>query len=228
MSAKALGAEFIGTFALVTATCGSALFSAPSGGGLVGVAIAIGLSVLIMAYAVGHISGGHFNPAVTLGLVAGGRFDAGKAPGYIIAQVLGGVAAAAVFYVIASGYLGGGKVTFNTFEAISNNYGGPGGFSMMSAAIMEIVITALFLIVIMGSTSKRAPVGFAPLAIGVALMVLHLASIPVTNASLNPARSTAPALFATGTALSHLWLFWVAPIAGGILGGLVSRWLQDD
>lgn len=227
-SARALGAEFIGTFALVTATCGSALFSAPSGGGLVGVAIAIGLSVLMMAYAVGHISGGHFNPAVTLGLVAGGRFDAAKAPGYIIAQVLGGVAAAAIFSVILSGYLGGGKVTFNTFEAISNNFGGPGGFSMMSVALMEVVITALFLIVIMGATSKGAPSGFAPLAIGVALMVLHLVSIPVTNASLNPARSTAPALFATGTALSHLWLFWVAPILGGIIGGLVARWLQDE
>lgn len=228
MSTRALAAEFIGTFALVTATCGSALFSAPSGGGLVGVAIAIGLSVLIMAYAVGHISGGHFNPAVTLGLVAGGRFDIANAPGYIIAQVLGGVAAAATFAVILGGYLGGGKVEFNTFAAISNNFGGPGGFSMMAVFLTEVVITALFLIVIMGATSSRAPAGFAPIAIGVALMVLHLVSIPVTNASLNPARSTAPALFADGTALANLWLFWVAPILGGVIGGVISRWLQDE
>ena len=228
MSLRALAAEFIGTFALVTATCGSALFSAPSGGGLVGVSIAIGLSVLMMAYAVGHISGGHFNPAVTMGLVAGGRFDASKAPGYIVAQVAGGIAAAAVFAVILGGYLGGGKVEFNTFAAISNNYGGPGGFSALSAFVMEVVITALFMIVIMGATSKGAPAGFAPLAIGVALMVLHLVSIPVTNASLNPARSTAPAVFAGGTALAHLWMFWVAPILGGMIGGLISRWLQDD
>jgi len=142
--------------------------------------------------------------------------------------VLGGIAAAAVFAVILHGYLGGGKVTFNTFEAISNNYGGAGGFSLLSAALTEIVITALFLIVIMGSTSSRAPAGFAPLAIGVALMVLHLVSIPVTNASLNPARSTAPAIFGSGTALSHLWLFWVAPIAGGVIGGVISRWLQEE
>ncbi|MCB1504037.1 MAG: aquaporin Z [Hyphomicrobiaceae bacterium] len=228
MTTRALGAEFIGTFALVTATCGSALFSAPSGGGLVAVAIAIGLSVLMMAYAVGHISGGHFNPAVTLGLVAGGRFDAAKAPAYIIAQVLGGIAAAAVFSIILGGYLGGGKVEFNTFAAISNNYGGTGGFSALSAFLMEVVITALFLIVIMGATSSSAPAGFAPLAIGVALMVLHLVSIPVTNASLNPARSTAPAIFAGGTALAHLWMFWVAPILGGVLGGVISRWLQEE
>lgn len=228
MSTRALGAEFIGTFALVTATCGSALFSAPSGGGLVGVSIAIGLSVLMMAYAVGHVSGGHFNPAVTLGLVAGGRFDAAKAPGYIIAQVLGGVAAAAIFAVILGGYLGGGKVEFNTFSAISNNFGQPGGFSALAAFLMEVVITALFLIVIMGATSKRAPAGFAPLAIGVALMVLHLVSIPATNASLNPARSTAPAIFAGGTALANLWMFWVAPIVGGVVGGLIGSWLQDE
>lgn len=228
MNARALGAEFIGTFALVTATCGSALFSAPSGGGLVGVSIAIGLSVLIMAYSVGHISGGHFNPAVTLGLVAGGRFDAGKAPAYIVAQLAGGIVAAAIFYVILSGHLGGGTVKLNTFQAISNTYGAAGGFSMMAAALMEVVITALFLIVIMGSTAKGAPAGFAPIAIGVALMVLHLVSIPVTNASLNPARSTAPALFADGNALSQVWLFWVAPILGGIIGGLFSRWLQDE
>lgn len=228
MSVKPLAAEFIGTFALVSATCGSALFSAPSGGGLVAVAIAIGLSVLMMAYAVGHISGGHFNPAVTMGLVAGGRFDAARAPGYIIAQVLGGIAAAAVFSVILNGYLGNEPAKFNTFAAISNNFGEPGGFSMQAVFLTEVVITALFVIVIMGATSPNAPAGFAPLAIGVALMVLHLASIPVTNASLNPARSTAPALFASGTALTNLWLFWVSPILGGMIGGLISRWLQDE
>ncbi|MGD9667913.1 MAG: aquaporin Z [Hyphomicrobiaceae bacterium] len=228
MSTKPLAAEFIGTFALVSATCGSALFSAPSGGGLVAVAMAIGLSVLMMAYAVGHISGGHFNPAVTLGLVAGGRFDAAKAPGYIVAQVLGGIAAAAIFSVILNGYLGNGRAEFNTFAAISNNFGEPGGFSALAVFLTEIVVTGLFVIVIMGATSPGAPAGFAPLAIGVALMVLHLASIPVTNASLNPARSTAPALFAGGTALANLWMFWLAPILGGILGGLISRWLQDE
>ncbi len=228
MSIKPLAAEFIGTFALVSATCGSALFSAPAGGGLVAVAIAIGLSVLMMAYAVGHISGGHFNPAVTMGLVAGGRFEASKAPGYIIAQVLGGIAAAAIFYVILHGYLGNEPAKFNTFAAISNNYGEPGGFSMQAVFLTEVVITGLFVTVIMGATSPNAPAGFAPLAIGVALMVLHLASIPVTNASLNPARSTAPALFAEGTALTNLWLFWVSPILGGMIGGLFSRWLQDE
>lgn len=228
MSSRALGAEFIGTFALVTATCGSALFTAPSGGGPIAVAIAIGLSVLIMAYAVGHISGGHFNPAVTLGLVAAGRFEAEKAIAYILAQVAGGIAAAAIFYVIWNGQVGGGKVNFNTFEAISNTFGGKGGFSFMAAALTEVVITAIFLIVIVGATSRGAPAGFAPLAIGVALMVMHLVSIPVTNASLNPARSTAPAIFAGGTALTQLWVFWAAPILGGVVGGLIGRWLQDE
>ena len=231
MNSKALAAEFIGTFALVTATCGSALFSAPAGGGLVAVAFAIGLSVLIMAYSVGHLSGGHFNPAVTIGLIAGGRFEAGNAIGYIIAQVLGGIAAALVFQVILSGALSAGPGagrTWNSFAAISNTYGGANGFSMMAALVTEVVITALFLIVIMGSTSKRAPAGFAPIAIGVALFVLHLVSIPVTNASLNPARSTAPAVLAGGVAMSQLWLFWVAPIVGGIVGGAIGRWLEDD
>ena len=230
MNTKALAAEFIGTFALVTATCGSALFSAPSGGGLVAVAFAIGLSVLIMAYSVGHISGGHFNPAVTIGLIAGGRFESGNAIGYIIAQVLGGIAAALVFQVILQGALSAGPSAAtkrNSFAAISNTYGGANGFTMVAAFVMEVVITALFLIVIMGSTSKRAPAGFAPIAIGVALFVLHLVSIPVTNASLNPARSTAPALLAGGVAMSQLWLFWVAPILGGIIGGAIGKWLDE-
>ena len=231
MHAKALAAEFIGTFVLVTGTCGAALFSAPAGAGLLAPAFAIGLSVLIMAYSVGHISGGHFNPAVTAGLIAAGRFDSGSALGYVIAQVLGGIAAALVFQVILGGALSAGPVqgtSWNSFAAISNTYGGARGFTLASAFVMEFAITAIFLIVIVGSTSKKAPAGFAPLAIGVALFVLHLVSIPVTNASLNPARSTAPALLAGGTALSQLWVFWLAPILGGIAGGAIGRWLNED
>jgi aquaporin Z len=227
MNQRALAAEFIGTFTLVSAVCGAALFSAPAGGGLVGVAFAVGLSVLAMAYAVGHISGGHFNPAVTLGLVAGGRFDMGNAVPYIIAQVLGGLAAAIVFSVILSGAPAGG-VKWNGFAAISNSFGGNGQFSMMSALLIEVVITALFLIVIMGATSKRAPAGFAPIAIGLALVLFHLVSIPVSNASLNPARSTATAFLAGGRDLANLWLFWVAPIIGGVIGGTISKWMQNE
>ena len=219
---RELGAEFIGTFTLVSAVCGAALFSAPSAG-LVAVAFAAGLSVLAMAYAVGHISGGHFNPAVTLGLVAGGRFDSGKAAGYIVAQVLGGAAAAFVFYLILKGAPAG---KWNTFTAISNLYGGQ-GFSLISVLLIEVAITALFVMVIVGSTSKKAPAGFAPIAIGLALTLFHLVAIPVSNASLNPARSTATAIFGGVDALKALWLFWVAPIAGGVLGGFASKWLQD-
>ena len=230
MSQKALAAEFIGTFALVTAACGATLFSAPAGGGLVAVALAIGLSVMVMGYAVGHISGGHFNPAVTIGLIAAGRFETGNAIGYIIAQVLGGIAAAFVFSLILGGALTAGPgaaAKWNTFAATSNTYGGANGFTVMSAFIMEVVITTLFLIVVVGATSKEATAGFAPMAIGVALFVLHLVSIPVTNASLNPARSTAPAIMAGGVAMSQLWVFWVAPIVGGIIGGSISKWLQE-
>ncbi|HEY6700504.1 MAG TPA: aquaporin [Pseudolabrys sp.] len=221
---RELGAEFIGTFALVTAVCGAGLFSAPSAG-LIAVAFAVGLSVLAMAFAVGHISGGHFNPAVTIGLIAGGRFDSTKAVGYILAQVLGGAAAAIIFYVILAGAPAG---KWNTFVAISNLYGGSTGFSLLSAGLIEVVITALFLIVIVGVTSKRAPAGFAPIAIGLALTLFHLVAIPVSNASLNPARSTATAIFGGAEALQSLWLFWAAPIVGGIIGGVVSRWLQQD
>jgi aquaporin Z len=231
MKAKALAAEFVGTFVLVTGTCGAALFSAPAGAGLLAPAFAIGLSVLIMAYAVGHVSGGHFNPAVTAGLIAAGRFESGNAIGYVVAQVLGGLAAALVFQVILGGALSAGPAqgtAWNTFTAISNTYGGTRGFSLTSAFLMEVLITAIFLIVIVGSTSRRAPPGFAPIAIGVALFVLHLVSIPVTNASLNPARSTAPAVFAGGQPLSQLWVFWAAPILGGIIGGAIGRWLDED
>jgi aquaporin Z len=222
---RELGAEFIGTFTLVTAVCGAALFSAPSAG-LVAVAFAVGLSVLAMAFAVGHISGGHFNPAVTLGLVAGGRFEMSKAPAYIIAQVLGGAAAACVFYVILGGAPAGGK--WNSFTAVSNLYGGANQFSLLAVLLIEVVITALFLMVIIGATSKRAPAGFAPIAIGLALTLFHLVAIPVSNASLNPARSTATAIFGGAEALSDLWLFWVAPIVGGMIGGAISKWLQED
>lgn len=221
---KELGAEFIGTFALVTAVCGAALFSAPSAG-LVAVAFAVGLSVLAMAFAVGHISGGHFNPAVTLGLVAGGRFEASKAVPYIIAQVLGGAAAAVVFYVILGGAAAGGK--WNDFTAISNLYGGAHS-SLLAAGLIEVVITALFLVVILGSTSRKAPAGFAPIAIGLALTLFHLVAIPISNASLNPARSTATAIFGGAEAWQSLWLFWVAPILGGVIGGVISKWLQEE
>jgi len=216
---KELGAEFIGTFMLVTSVCGAALFSAPSVG-LIAVALSIGTAVLAMAYAVGPISGGHFNPAVTGGLVAAGRCPAGKAIPYIIAQVIGGAAAAAVFYVILQGAPASGK--WNNFLAISNLYGGA-GFPLLSVALIETVLTALFLIVITSVTSERAAPGFAPIAIGLTLTMIHLAAIPVSNASVNPARSTATAIFAGGDALSSLWLFWVSPIVGGIIGGLIGK-----
>jgi aquaporin Z len=222
-SPRELGAEFIGTFTLVTAVCGAALFSAPSAG-LVAVAFAVGLSVLAMAYAVGHISGGHFNPAVTVGLVVGGRFEAGRAIPYIIAQVLGGAAAACVFYVILSGAAG---AKWNSFTDISNLYGGTHS-SLVSVALIEIVITALFLIVILGVIHKNCPAGFAPIAIGLALTLFHLVAIPVSNASLNPARSTATAIFGGAEAWGSLWLFWVAPIVGGVIGGVVSKWLHEE
>ena len=219
-----LAAEFIGTFTLVSAVCGAALFSAPSAG-LIAVAIAVGMSVTTMAYAVGHISGGHFNPAVTLGLVAAGRFDPNKVVPYIITQVVAGACAAGVFYIVM---MGAGSGRWNDFVAISNLYGQPQHFSLVAVFITEVVITALFLIVIVGSTSPNAPGMFAPLAIGLALMVFHLIAIPVSNASLNPARSTATAIFGGAPALECLWLFWVAPVVGGLIGGYISRGLQTD
>lgn len=220
---KELGAEFIGTFALVTAVCGAALFSAPSAG-LVAVAFAVGLSVLVMAYAVGPISGGHFNPAVTIGLVAAGRFETSKVAPYVAAQVVGGIAAAAVFWVILQGAPAAGR--WNDFTAISNTFGGA-GFPLLSAGLIEVVITALFVIVIVGATSSKAPAGFAPIAIGLALVLFHLVAIPVSNASLNPARSTATAVFGGSFALSTLWLYWVAPIVGGAIGGVIGKCLCE-
>ena len=223
---KRYGAEFIGTFWLVLGGCGSAVLAAavPEVGiGLLGVSLAFGLSVLTMAYAIGHISGCHLNPAVTVGLWAGGRFPGREVPPYAAAQVLGAIAAAAVLYLIASG-----KAGFAPDAGFAaNGYGAhsPGGYSLLAALIAEVVMTALFLIVILGATDERAPRGFAPLAIGLCLTLIHLVSIPVTNTSVNPARSTGVALFAGGWALEQLWLFWVAPVAGGVLGALGYRWI---
>ena len=226
-------AEFIGTFWLVLGGCGSAVLAAAFpeasnalGIGFTGVAFAFGLTVLTMAYTVGPISGGHFNPAVTFGLWAGGRFPSKDIAGYVIAQVLGAVAASAILFIIVSG-----KAGFTGIGGFaSNGYGelSPGKFSMMSALITEVVMTAAFLFIIMGATHKDAPAGFAPIAIGLALTLIHLISIPVTNTSVNPARSTGVALFAQTAALSQLWLFWVAPIVGGILGAILFRVVKSD
>ncbi|MGF6560640.1 aquaporin Z [Pantoea Psp39-30] len=220
-------AEFFGTFVLVFGGCGSAVLAAAFpelGIGFVGVAIAFGLTVLTMAYAVGHISGGHFNPAVSIGLWVGGRFEARLLLPYIIAQLVGGLAAGAVLYAIASGKAGfdvmGGGFASNGYGAHS-----PGNYSLLACALIEVVLTAVFLIIIHGATDKRAPAGFAPLAIGLALTLIHLISIPVTNTSVNPARSTAVALFQGSWAIDQLWLFWVMPIVGAILGGLIYRFL---
>ena len=226
---KRTAAEFIGTFWLVFGGCGSAVLAAafPEVGiGLLGVSFAFGLTVLTMAYAIGHISGCHLNPAVSIGLLAGRRFEAGDLVPYIGAQVAGGVAGAAVLYVIASGASGfdlSGGFASNGFGEHS-----PGGYSMMSALVAEFVLTFMFLVIILGATDPRAPAGFAPIAIGLGLTLIHLIGIPVTNLSVNPARSTGPALFVGGWALSQLWLFWVAPIAGAAAAGLFYSWLGED
>ena len=234
---KRLGAEFIGTFWLVLGGCGSAVLAANFGGdgnplgiGLLGVALAFGLTVLTGAYALGHISGGHFNPAVSFGLWAGGRFPAKDLLPYIVAQVAGGILAGFILLQIASGTAGfaidnnsAGAFATNGFDAFS-----PGGYSMTAAFLCEVVMTAMFLVIILGATHKKAPAGFAPIAIGLGLTLIHLISIPVTNTSVNPARSTGVALMVGGTPLSQLWLFWVAPIIGGVLGGVVYKWLGKD
>lgn len=226
---KKMGAEFIGTFWLVLGGCGSAVLAAafPDVGiGLLGVSLAFGLTVLTMAYAIGHISGCHLNPAVSIGLWSGGRFSTGEVAPYIAAQVAGGVAGAAILYVIASGQAG--------FDAsagfASNGYGehSPGGYTLMAALVTEVVMTFMFLIIILGATDKRAPAGFAPLAIGLGLTLIHLISIPVTNTSVNPARSTGVALFQGDWAVGQLWLFWVAPLVGAALAGVVYRWFEAD
>jgi aquaporin Z len=225
---KRLLAEFFGTFWLVFGGCGSAVLAAAFPGlgiGFAGVALAFGLTVLTMAYAVGYISGAHFNPAVTVGCFAAGRFPAKDVVPYIVTQVIGGIVAGGVLFVIASG-----KPGFDVALGFATNgYGehSPGGFSLAAAAVAEFVLTAFFLIVILGVTHKRAPVGFAPLAIGLALTLIHLISIPVTNTSVNPARSTGVAVFQGGWALSQLWLFWVVPLLGGAVGGWVHRALLE-
>ncbi|MBD2822198.1 aquaporin Z [Xenorhabdus sp. 42] len=222
---KKLSAEFLGTFWLVFGGCGSAVLAAAFpqlGIGFVGVSLAFGLTVVTMVYAVGHISGGHFNPAITLGLFAGGRISAKDVIPYIIAQVIGGIAAAAILYLIASGK-SGFDATTSGFASNGYDEHSPGGFSLQSAIIIELVLTAFFLLVILGATDKKAPAGFAPLAIGLALTLIHLISIPVTNTSVNPARSTAVAIFQGTWALEQLWVFWLIPLIGGIIGGLIYR-----
>jgi aquaporin Z len=225
---RRLLAEFLGTFWLVFGGCGSAVLAAAFpelGIGFAGVALAFGLTVVTMAYAVGHISGAHFNPAVTVGCFAAGRFPAKDVVPYIVAQVIGGIVAGGVLYAIASG-----KPGFDvTAGFATNGYGehSPGGFSLTAAVVAEFVLTAFFLIVILGVTHKRAPVGFAPLAIGLALTLIHLVSIPVTNTSVNPARSTGVAVFQGGWALAQLWVFWVVPLLGGAVGGWIHRTLLE-
>jgi len=222
-------AEFIGTFWLVFGGCGSAVLAAgfPDVGiGLLGVSLAFGLTVLTMAFAIGHISGCHLNPAVSVGLWAGGRFSAGQLLPYVAAQVLGALVAGGVLYVIASGRMG-----FDVSAGFaSNGYGehSPGGYSLLAALVAEVVMTMMFLIIILGATDRRAPAGLAPIAIGLALTLIHLISIPVTNTSVNPARSTGPALFVGGWAVQQLWLFWVAPLIGGALGGIAYRFIGGE
>jgi aquaporin Z len=221
---KRTAAEFLGTFWLVFGGCGSAVLAAAFPGlgiGFAGVALAFGLTVLTMAYAIGHISGCHLNPAISIGLVVGKRFSASDLPAYIVAQVTGAIAAAGVLYVIASG-----KAGFDLSGGFaSNGYGthSPGGYSLLACLVAEVVLTLFFLLIVMGSTDRRAPAGFAPIAIGLGLTLIHLIGIPVTNLSVNPARSTGPAVFVGGWALGQLWLFWVAPIIGGALGGGIYR-----
>jgi len=226
---KKLTAEFIGTFWLVLGGCGSAVLAAafPDVGiGLLGVSFAFGLTVLTMAFAIGHISGCHLNPAVSIGLWAGGRFNASELLPYIIIQVAGAIAGAGVLYLIASG-----KAGFELSSGLaSNGYGehSPGGYSLAACLLAEVVMTFMFLMIILGATDKRAPQGFAPIAIGLGLTLIHLISIPVTNTSVNPARSTGPALLVGDWATAQLWMFWVAPIIGAVIAGFVYRFLEDD
>ena len=220
--------ELLGTFWLVLGGCGSAVIAAssPLGIGMLGVALAFGLTVLTMAFAIGHISGCHLNPAVSVGLFVGGRFPARELPAYIIAQLLGGILAAALLYYIASGREG-----FDIAAGLaSNGYGerSPGKYSMAAGFVTELVMTAMFVIIVLGATDKRAPPGLAPIAIGLALTLIHLISIPVTNTSVNPARSTGPALMVGGWAIAQLWMFWVAPLIGAVVGGGIYRWLGKE
>src|SRR3954453_19201792 len=222
-------AEAIGTFWLTLGGCGSAVIAAgfPQVGiGLLGVALAFGLTVVTMAYAIGHVSGCHLNPAVTVGLAAGGRFPTSQIAPYVIAQVIGAIIAAGLLYLIAKGAPG-----FDTAKGFAaNGFRGhsPGKYGLVSAFVTEVVMTMMFLFIIMGATHGKAPVGFAPLAIGLGLTLIHLVSIPITNTSVNPARSTGPALFVGGWAIAQLWLFWAAPLIGGALGGVLYRWLSEE
>ncbi|MFZ6710947.1 aquaporin Z [Undibacterium sp. TC9W] len=226
---KQYGAEFLGTFWLVLGGCGSAVLAAAFPGvgiGLHGVSLAFGLTVLTMAFAIGHISGCHLNPAVSIGLWAGGRFPANKLLPYIVAQVLGGIVAGGVLYLIASG-----KAGFDVSGGFaSNGYGehSPGGYSMVAALVTEVVMTMMFLVIILGATDSRAPQGFAPIAIGLGLTLIHLISIPVTNTSVNPARSTGVAIYVGGWALQQLWLFWLAPIVGAVLGAVSYKAIAGE
>ncbi|ANJ57715.1 aquaporin [Pseudomonas silesiensis] len=220
--------ELLGTFWLVLGGCGSAVLAAssPLGIGVLGVALAFGLTVLTMAFAIGHISGCHLNPAVSVGLFVGGRFPAKELPAYIIAQVIGAIIAAALIYYIANG-----KEGFELANGLaSNGYGehSPGKYSMATGFVCELVMTAMFVLIILGATDKRAPAGLAPIAIGLALTLIHLISIPVTNTSVNPARSTGPALIVGGWAIAQLWMFWVAPLLGAVIGGVTYRWLSKE
>ncbi|AKV07294.1 porin [Pseudomonas fluorescens NCIMB 11764] len=220
--------ELLGTFWLVLGGCGSAVLAAssPLGIGVLGVAIAFGLTVLTMAFAIGHISGCHLNPAVSVGLFVGGRFPARELPAYIVAQVIGGIIAAALIYYIANG-----KEGFDLSAGLaSNGYGehSPGKYSMAAGFVCELVMTAMFVLIILGATDKRAPAGLAPIAIGLALTLIHLISIPITNTSVNPARSTGPALIVGGWAIAQLWMFWVAPLLGAVIGGVTYRWLGKE
>lgn len=220
---KALAAEFVGTFMLVASVVAAAVFSFPNAG-ILGVAFSIGFTVMAVIFAIGHLSGGHYNPAVTLGLTIAKRFDAAAVVPYIVSQCLGGIAAAFVFYLIATGKIAG----FEIGNFASNTYGGPDGYSMYAVFALEAILTALLVFVIMGVTSERAPPDFAPLAIGVTLAAIHIMAIPVSNASVNPARSLATAVVALGEPISQVWLFWVAPLLGGLAGGLLGRWFYEE
>jgi aquaporin Z len=229
MDTRKLTAEAIGTFWLTFAGCGSAVIAAgipEIGIGLLGVSLAFGLTVLTMAYAIGHISGCHLNPAVTIGLAAAGRFPMRDVASYVVAQVVGAIAAAGVLYVVASG-----KAGFDLAGGFASNGFGdhsPGGYGLVACFVAEAVLTMMFLFIIMGATHSKAPAGFAPIAIGLGLTLIHLVGIPVTNTSVNPARSTGPAIFVGGWAVAQLWLFWIAPVLGGVVGGLIYRWLGEE
>lgn len=226
MNMRALAAEFTGTFTYVAAVAGSMLLAAPTAGGAaLATALAAGLAIVAMTYALGHVSGGHFNPAVTLGLVAAGRFDMADAVGYIVAQVLGGILAALLLSVVLGGALGG---KFAGFAAASNTFGGSGQFQMSAVMLAEMAAAAILLVVITGATSRKAPAGFAPLAIGLAMAMLVLVTLPVSNAAINPARSTATAVLAGGRALGDLWVFWISSIIGAVIGGMLGTWLQGQ